>query len=143
MTTLVSVHALNIEHFRLEHGDVTTWSTADWEVHQNLVEIALAHGPVGGLRDTVLRRTTAVALIAYVTALYTVTELASAIRGPWPTGLGYHLADVVRGPGQRADARLRLAGDLLFRQQLIRAALRVSSAVDRLSARLSARFARV
>ncbi|MFH8620130.1 hypothetical protein ACH4E8_34320 [Streptomyces sp. NPDC017979] len=125
-----------VEQFRREHGDVETWSTVDLEVYQNLLEIALAHGPIGGLGARAYRRTTAVAVIAYAAVLYAVTTLASAIRGPRTTWLDYHLAYVLVGPGRRADDRLRYGGDLLIRQRIIHAGARVRGEVDRLAARL-------
>ncbi|MFI1568495.1 hypothetical protein ACH4ZX_36670 [Streptomyces sp. NPDC020490] len=137
MNTLVSKPALNIERFRQDHGDVTTWSSVDWEVHQNLVEIALAHGPVGSLRHKARRRTVAVALFAYIVALYTVAELASAVRGQQHTRVDDHLERVGRGPLVRAENRLRYGGDLLFRQQIERFGRRAVGAVDRLAARLA------
>ncbi|MEK8175053.1 hypothetical protein NKH77_56145 [Streptomyces sp. M19] len=98
MNALVSKPAMDLERFRRAHGDVRTWSSTDWEVYQVLTEIALAHGPVGGLRDKVRRRSVAVAVTAYAAALYTVISLASAIRGPQPDRLDRHLDKVVHGP---------------------------------------------
>lgn len=135
-TELVSRSVLAVEQFRQEHGDLGSWSSVDWEVHQNLMEIALAHGPIGGLRARTGRRTVAAGVFAYAFVLYAVTELASAIRGPQMTRLGYHLTYVVSGPARRADDRLRYSGDLRFRSQIIRVGIRVRGEVDRLSARL-------
>ncbi|MCS0606036.1 hypothetical protein NX794_33230 [Streptomyces sp. LP11] len=135
-TDLISRPVLAIERFRQEHGDVVSWSPVDWEVHQNLVEIALAHGPIGNLRARATRRTAAASIFAYAFVLYAVTEVASAIRGPQMTRLGFHLAYVVNGPARRADARLHYSGDLRFRQQILRVGIRVRGEVDRLSARL-------
>ncbi|MEV8107814.1 hypothetical protein [Streptomyces sp. NPDC088135] len=136
MNTLSSPAAA-VERFCAERGDASTWSSVDWEVHQNLVEIALAHGPIGGVREKAGRRAAAVAIAAYVLALYAVTELVAAIRGPQLTRLGYHLAHVATGPGRRADDRLRYGSDLKIRQQIIRVALRAGQAVDRLTARIA------
>ncbi|MBZ3918119.1 hypothetical protein [Streptomyces acidiscabies] len=136
-TELVSRPVMAVEQFRQEHGDVDSWSSVDWEVHQNLMEIAVAHGPIGGLRATAGRRAVAVVVFGYAFVLYAVTELTSAIRGPQPTRLVFHLARVGRGPGCRADDRLRYSGDLRFRQQIIRLAVRGTGAVDRMSARLN------
>lgn len=135
-TELVSRPVLAVEQFRQEHGDVDSWSSADWEVHQNLMEIALAHGPIGNLRARVARRTMAAGVFAYAFVLYAVTEVMSAIRGPQMTRLGFHLAYVVSGPARRADDRLHYSGDLRFRQQIIRVGIRCRGEVDRLSARL-------
>ncbi|MET8945442.1 hypothetical protein ABZX30_18115 [Streptomyces sp. NPDC004542] len=137
MNAQVSKSALNIERFRQDHGDIRTWSSVDWEVHQNLVEIALAHGPVGGLGHKVRRRTVAVALFVYVSALYTVAELASALRGQHLTRLDDHLERVGRGPLVRAENRLRQGGDLLFRQRIERVGRRAVGVIDRLAARLA------
>jgi hypothetical protein len=100
------------------------------------MEIALAHGPIGGLRATAGRRTVAVVVFGYAFVLYAATELVSAVRGHQPTRLVFHLTRVGRGPGRRADDRLRHSGDLRFRQQIIRLAVRGTGVVDRLSARL-------
>ncbi len=138
-SALVSRPVMAVEKFVQEHGDVETWSSVDWEVHQNLTEIALAHGPIGSRRQKAGRRATAVVVFGYAFVLYAVTELVSAIRGPQPMRLHFHLARVGRGPGRRADDRLRYSGDLVFRQQVIRVALRSGEAVDRLAARLARR----
>ncbi|MFC9223171.1 hypothetical protein ACFT8W_21000 [Streptomyces hygroscopicus] len=137
MSALVSRPVMAVEKFVQEHGDLETWSSVDWEVYQNLTEIAVAHGPIGGRRQKAGRRTAAVAVVAYALALYAVTELMSAIRGPQPTRLDFHLAYVVRGPGRRTDDRLRYSGDLLVREQIIRVGVRFRSTVDRLAARLA------
>lgn len=136
MNALVSKPAMDVQRFRDEHGDVCTWSEVDWEVHQNLLEIALAHRPIGGLWEKTSRRTAALAVFAYALALYAVTELTSSTRGPQPPRLQYQLAFLVSGPGRRADDRLRYSGDLRFRQQIIQVGIRFLSEVDRLSARL-------
>lgn len=137
MSALVSRPAMALEKSRQNRGDIENWSSVDWEVDLNLAEIAVAHGPIGSRRQKAGRRTAAVAVCAYAFALYAVTELVSAICGPQPTRLDYHLTYVVRGPGRRADDRLRFSGDLLFRQRIIRVGIRVNGAIDRLAARLA------
>jgi len=136
-SALVSRPVMAVEKFVQEHGDVETWSSVDWEVHQNLTEIAVAHGPIGSRRQKAGRRAAAVVVFGYAFALYAVTELMSAIRGPQATWLDFHLTRVGRGPGLRTDDRLRYSGDFVFRQQVIRVAIRGTSAVDRLAARLA------
>ncbi|MGW1037874.1 hypothetical protein ACWD4Z_37520 [Streptomyces antibioticus] len=135
-TELVSRPVMAVEQFRQEHGDIDSWSSVDWEVHQNLVDIALFHGPIGNRRARAARRTAAASVFAYVFVLYAVTEVVSAIRGPQRTRLAIHLGYIASGPARRADARLHYSGDLRFRQQILRVGLRVRGEVDRLSARL-------
>ncbi|WP_055523177.1 hypothetical protein [Streptomyces graminilatus] len=137
-SALVSRPVMAVEKFVQEHGDVETWSSVDWEVHQNLTEIAVAHGPIGSRRQKVSRRTAAVAVLTYAMVLYAVTEIVSAIRGPRVmTELDYHLNNVIAGPLARAEDCLRFSGDLLVRQRIWRNGYRAVAAIDRLTARLA------
>ncbi|MGW3200087.1 hypothetical protein ACWDBD_37085 [Streptomyces sp. NPDC001118] len=138
MNVLVSKPVQDIDRSRAARGDVRTWSTADWETDLNLVEIAIAHGPVGGLRVTARLRTVAVAVTAYAIVLYAVTELVTALRGPHVmTELDHHLNHIIFGPLDRANRRLRTSGDLLFRMRLEQVEKRVIGVVNSLTARLT------
>ncbi|WP_329564559.1 hypothetical protein OG711_38810 (plasmid) [Streptomyces uncialis] len=139
MTTLTSTTQTAVDEFRRGHGDVETWDAVDFEVHQNLVDIVLASGPVGGPLRTARRRANALVVIAYTVALYAAAEVLTAWRGARWTPLETHLDTVIEGPLSRSETALCRSGDLMFRLRTEQIGRRVTDLADRLAGSLRRR----
>ena len=126
-----------VRAFREAHGAPQTWSAVDYEVHQNLVLVALAARRTRRV-NRFKARVVVLAIVAYTIPLYAVEALLDQVRGvprSWPW-LERRLDRASDRFGDAEDA-CNQAGETRFMERVKAATDRLEDAVLWVAARMA------